>query len=266
MWTTTLQARNLVTSRLFNPRTAAAAAAAAAAAVAGSAALWMVLSWPYPRPSGTQRWQVVLAGLLVGTTTSIVGGGLAGAVASGNRTALRWWGRAGRTLPVVAMVTLVLAMMAACGSRSRPGDGVPRLADSLLVSDAPSGSATQSYPAMANLIKPKQGGDRHARGAALVWRTHVLTAAHCVTDQAGTVEDHTGMQVRIRSAQWRTGGLATTVAAVEVFGAWRGDALHWPDRSATLALLRLAATVRPGGVWSWSVGGLAPPRHKEDPR
>jgi len=227
--------------RLFSP----VVVAGAAAAVAGSAALWVLLSWRYPRLTDTQRWQAVLAGLLVGIIASVLGGIIASflvaAVASGNRTALRWLGRAGRMLPVIGVVAVVLAV-AACDS-STTSDGAPRPPESSLVQREPSRPATESYPAVASLIKPRQEGDRHACAASVVSRTHVLTAAHCVTDQDGAVEDHTRMRVRIGSAQWRTGGLVTAVAAVEVFPGFHGDALHPPARYGDLALLRLATTV-----------------------
>ena len=152
--------------------------------------------------------------------------------------------RRGRMLPVIGGA-MVLAM-AACHSSPAPGTAAspPPLAPAAsLVPRQPSRTATESYPAMASLIKAQQDGDRHACGAGLVSRTHVITAAHCVTDQDGALEDHTRIRVRIGSAHWRTGGLATGVAAVNVFPAWRGDALHPPDRHGDLALLRLATAV-----------------------
>lgn len=91
-----------------------------AAAAAGSTPWRVLLSGQGPRTSHTQRCRHAgPAGLLVGSLASSLGasslGGsiaafLAAALTSGNRTGLRWRGRAGRTLPMLAMAALVLAV------------------------------------------------------------------------------------------------------------------------------------------------------------
>ena len=82
----------------------------AADLAASGAAAWVLLPWLNPTISDTHRWLAVLAGSLAGTAFAV----LALAARSRTPTASRWLGRAGRMLPVIGIVVLVLAYSGGC--------------------------------------------------------------------------------------------------------------------------------------------------------
>jgi secreted trypsin-like serine protease len=92
---------------------------------------------------------------------------------------------------------------------------------------------------MASLNKTKPEGWRHACGAAALTGWYVVTAAHCVTTEAGVVLDPAGMRVRTGTVTWAQGGQVVDVTAIHVYPRWDRE-LRPPRAHADLALLRLA--------------------------
>lgn len=143
------------------------------------------------------------------------------------------WASVRRHLAIAAAV-LAVALAAAGCQTSTPPVNLPSTTPR-----AAAGAVSQVYPGMASLAKATAGDWRHACGAAVLTSWWVVTAAHCVTTEAGAVLDPGGMRVRTGTATWAEGGQVVDVAAIRVFPSWDRE-LSPPHAHADLALLRLA--------------------------